>query len=31
MLDGCLLTDEEQALGTEAWSEWPCPWDMLEI
>ena len=30
-LESCLLTDTELALGVEAWAEWPCPWDMLDL
>jgi G3E family GTPase len=28
-LDECLLTDEEMALGAEAWAAWPDPYDDL--
>ena len=30
VLDSCLLTAEEMALGSREWAEWACPWDMLE-
>ncbi len=31
VLDSCLLTVEEVALGSRAWVEWTCPWDMLDV
>lgn len=31
ILDSCLLTDEELGQGATAWSEWSCPWDILEL
>ena len=31
VLDSCLLTPAEMALGSAAWAEWPCPWDVLDV